>query len=1217
MQMAAQNVIELGFNVESLNAEQRKVLEMLTQVYEQAVKISDTRIQLKWADSNTQIKQAINQIKKSYDETNTSITKYNNFLSENIDLSNRAAAATAKNVEALNDLKQAFEDTAKQSASATTPNTESTTDPDLSGIKDGVSSVSDSTRTLSESIESFKKNQEEIQVNISAYLRLKDAMSQVAKEIKELQSANVSDLQSLDAKKDRLTALTQVQEEYKAQAQQLLQTIRAQAKENIATEGSYYQLQATLLQLEQTFKRLNATERNSDVGKEVLANINTVKDELKEIDAQMGDYRRNVGNYASAWNPLNNAINQIVREAPAATVSLQTFFLAISNNIPALQDAIKNQRAMNAAIKEGKAAGEVVPIWKSLASGIFSWNTALILGITLLITYGKEIAEFFKTIGKGKGQIDSAKLSMDALNEAFKDSSVKSAIQNVATLTDHVKLAKEGFVSKKAVVEEYNNTMGKTTGLVKTLGEVEQMLTKNGDAYIQMMVLKAEAQAAFTAAAEKSVEVQLIAAMPPQKALSAWDKYQTRSTNILTTLAASFLGHSKELAKSSESIYDESANRLGKKRQAEQTKQKQSEVKFLNDLGAQYEKKAAEISKTMGFNFFGDDGDSKKTKSGSDNYDPTKALLENRQNYLKALSQMNELELKDNIDKWNEIANDDKKGLEARVEAYQAANDAMLQLSTLQKEDEVRVVQTKLDQIEAIEKKSVSKRTNAEKDLVLQKTSLQEQLAVINKKYSIQDENTQITTTKNISKAVESEVNRLHELNKSILNAKGDDLGVKIETEAQKWDALSKSLKENNAETEETSKSIANAKEAAISLIELNYTYAKEGTQMAIDQAEQMQSLNEKYLSGKITVQEYTKAQKELQKVFQIEALDSQIKNITNQMDILRKSMEGLDENDTSSIQDKLKELEKQLAELNGKKVEIEISAKTEDAEKSIKKIQKLTEQIAEVSGNVTSAISDIASVGYNNQITEVENLEAAQQKRYEKEVTNINNSTLSEEQKANKLKVLEATRQAQSEANERKQKKAEADQAKFEKTINMASAVSNGAVAFTKALTAGPFIGPILAASIAAMTVAQVYKIAATKIPEYAEGTDNHPGGPAIVGEGKHKELVQTPDGNSFIADKPMLIDLPKSTKVLPLDDKIFAYESSKTTRTISEGTVRNTVYTEQMQTNQQWEIAKWQARQNAKALAKNNNRIVNNINTKIDLGWISYVNRNIYGKS
>jgi SLT domain-containing protein/phage-related protein len=52
-------------------------------------------------------------------------------------------------------------------------------------------------------------------------------------------------------------------------------------------------------------------------------------------------------------------------------------------------------------------------------------------------------------------------------------------------------------------------------------------------------------------------------------------------------------------------------------------------------------------------------------------------------------------------------------------------------------------------------------------------------------------------------------------------------------------------------------------------------------------------------------------------------------------------------------------------------------------------------------------------------------------------------------------------------------------------------------------------------------------------KVPQYAKGTKNHPGGPAIVGE-KGRELIYA-NGKMFLAEKQMLLNLPKGASVLP----------------------------------------------------------------------------------
>jgi hypothetical protein len=98
-------------------------------------------------------------------------------------------------------------------------------------------------------------------------------------------------------------------------------------------------------------------------------------------------------------------------------------------------------------------------------------------------------------------------------------------------------------------------------------------------------------------------------------------------------------------------------------------------------------------------------------------------------------------------------------------------------------------------------------------------------------------------------------------------------------------------------------------------------------------------------------------------------------------------------------------------------------------------------------------------------------------------------------------------------------------------------------------------YAGAVVTAPLAAVPLAQIplvlasgavsaAAVAARKIPEYFRGTDNHPGGYAIVGDlpgRKDKgrtELLEFPDGRTqFTPDMPTLMDLPRGTKVVPGD--------------------------------------------------------------------------------
>jgi hypothetical protein len=162
--------------------------------------------------------------------------------------------------------------------------------------------------------------------------------------------------------------------------------------------------------------KLNKNNKEAVALSNEIAHLDKV---LKTADATMGVYGRNVGNYASGFSPLNNAINQLTREAPNAALNMQTFFLAISNNIPALFDATSNIKKMNA---EMIAAGEKpVPLWKQLFSAFFSFNTAISLGITLLTLYGSKIVSWVASLFSGSKAMNQLRENIDAVNQVMKE----------------------------------------------------------------------------------------------------------------------------------------------------------------------------------------------------------------------------------------------------------------------------------------------------------------------------------------------------------------------------------------------------------------------------------------------------------------------------------------------------------------------------------------------------------------------------------------------------------------------------------------------------------------------------------------------------------------------------------------------------------------------------------------------------------------------------
>ena len=83
------------------------------------------------------------------------------------------------------------------------------------------------------------------------------------------------------------------------------------------------------------------------------------------------------------------------------------------------------------------------------------------------------------------------------------------------------------------------------------------------------------------------------------------------------------------------------------------------------------------------------------------------------------------------------------------------------------------------------------------------------------------------------------------------------------------------------------------------------------------------------------------------------------------------------------------------------------------------------------------------------------------------------------------------------------------------------------------------------LAIAVGALGAAQIGIVAAQKIPQYAEGTDNHSGGLMLVNDAKgssYQEKVIFPNGKEFIPQgRNVLMDAPAGTKVLTPEQQLM----------------------------------------------------------------------------
>lgn len=213
-------------------------------------------------------------------------------------------------------------------------------------------------------------------------------------------------------------------EEYKQEISQLRRELANQIKLEKAAVGSINEMSQALTRMRAVYKNLSTADREGAQGQTMLKNIESLDMKIKELDASMGVHTRNVGNYASGFNMLGFQIQQVARELPSLAYGPQIFFAAISNNLPMLADEIARAKK---SVDELKKAGQTfTPVWKQIASSIFSWQTLLVAGVTVLTLYGKEITNWVASLFKGKTTIDASAAALERFNSAMAQGSVSA-----------------------------------------------------------------------------------------------------------------------------------------------------------------------------------------------------------------------------------------------------------------------------------------------------------------------------------------------------------------------------------------------------------------------------------------------------------------------------------------------------------------------------------------------------------------------------------------------------------------------------------------------------------------------------------------------------------------------------------------------------------------------------------------------------------------------
>ncbi|MFK2575441.1 hypothetical protein ACIXQX_17680 [Bacteroides fragilis] len=968
----------------------------------------------------------------------------------------------------------------------------------MQSASSSISLTSSAYAEILNTVTSYDNKAKELNERLSANkIRLDEIRRELSELSKELSKGIISQQEYLN----KVSDLTIKERDLVQQNKQYTSLLNAHSKAMVSTAGSYNEMSAAVVQLENRFRNLSEAQRQGDQGVGLIKQIKQLKDELKAIDAQMGNYQRNVGNYTSHWNGLNASVQQVARELPSLAVGWNTFFLAISNNLPIMADEIKRARDEFKALQESGQKG--VPVWKQLTKSILNWQTALVVGITLLSVYGKDIMNWIENLFKAKevtgDLIDYENKLLIARQKGIQDISRETTKLDLLykTTQDTNKSMKERLAAANALQKMSPDYLGNMKKESILAGEAKE-------AYMQ---LRKELVASAIARAQLD-EMTKIAA----QRYKAWVK--ERNAYV------SYLRSENELSKNNSDL--QKTITLNAKKQWENAK----------DSLSDYDKALKGMSESIDVDALVNDSNDANKKEAEEyaNYmkniesELTKtriALIEDRR---KAEIASVENTYKENI---NKIKGYSAKENQLRSQYEEEKNKNIRDINEkydLEREEyesdlEKRSIELKLDTI----------KNNSEKELEY-KLDLLLRMNEILREEEIREAERRGEDVELINKKYDARFSSIIQDNIS------ERLGLIKKGTDRELDILdTNSLKEINALNKQYKQGEINEKQYRDGIYKITKESGEAKLKLLLKEAEA-----ELALSSDLPQEKVDEIQRRIDKIkAQIGAFGDDMDNDENNpgkrwADDFNNALGNLSSSANKYLGDSAN-IFNALGDIIG-----EITSKMDDAGDSVLnfwgklddkgKLSFVLSSFAKIQDGITSIMTDI----YDARIKRVEEEQEANEEAGEKELERIekleNSGVITKEEAEARKRAAEQTTANKNKELEKKKEALQQKQAKWEKANAISQSIIATALAVSRALP-----NMVLAALVGALGAAQLATIIAQPIPKYAKGTDNHPGGLAIVGDGGKHEAVVTDRGAYITPNVPTLIDLPRRAKVIP----------------------------------------------------------------------------------
>lgn len=187
----------------------------------------------------------------------------------------------------------------------------------------------------------------------------------------------------IDDLKGSLLQLDSASEEYekiskeiKAEQDKLNEVMKVGKTTTDAAEGSYNQLSQTMSELKKQWKATADEAERADLGKQIL----DINNQLKELDASTGNFQRNVGDYANAFE---QAFDKCLDGIQTLDGPLGEIGGTVKNMLPVIKSINKTAISGLEGIKKGIAATGIGLLVIAVSTLISHWqDLTAVIGIS-------------------------------------------------------------------------------------------------------------------------------------------------------------------------------------------------------------------------------------------------------------------------------------------------------------------------------------------------------------------------------------------------------------------------------------------------------------------------------------------------------------------------------------------------------------------------------------------------------------------------------------------------------------------------------------------------------------------------------------------------------------------------------------------------------------------------------------------------------------------